>query len=110
MRRSIESGQFTSWAFSENVRRLGLVSSMGTVGDAYDNAPMESFWGTVQIELLNRQSWQTTVELSVALVDFFENFYKATRRHSSLGYLTPNEFTDLHSNKTRAEMLQLVVH
>jgi putative transposase len=107
---SDHGSQFTSWAFSENVRRLGLVSSMGTVGDAYDNAPMESFWGTVQIELLNRQSWQTTVELSVALVDFFENFYNATRRHSALGYLTPNEFSDLYSNKTRAEMLQLVVH
>jgi len=107
---SDHGSQFTSWAFSENVRRLGLVSSMGTVGDAYDNAPMESFWGTVQIELLNRQRWRSTVELSVALVDFFENFYNATRRHSSLGYLTPNEFSDLYSNKTRAEMLQLVVH
>ena len=47
--------QFTSWAFTENVRRLGLISSMGTVGDCYDNAPMESFWGSMQIELLNRQ-------------------------------------------------------
>jgi len=83
---------------------------MGTVGDAYDNAPMESFWGTVQIELLNRRNWQTTVELSVALVDFIENFYNVNRRHSSLGYLTPREFAELHSNKTRAEMLQLVVH
>ena len=107
---SDHGSQFTSWAFSENVRRLGLVSSMGTVGDAYDNAPMESFWGTVQIELLNRHNWQTTVELSVALVDFIENFYNADRRHSSLGYLTPKEFAELHSNKTRAEMLQLVVH
>jgi putative transposase len=47
--------QFTSWAFTENVRRLGLTSSMGTVGDCYDNAPMESFWGSMHIELLNRQ-------------------------------------------------------
>ena len=53
--RSIEPGQFTSWAFTEHIRRLGLVSSMGTVGDCYDNAPMESFWGSMQIELLNRQ-------------------------------------------------------
>ena len=69
---------------------------MGAVGDAYD-APMEFFWGTVQIELLNRQGWQTTVELSVAFADFFENLYNATRQHSSLGFLTPNEFTDLYS-------------
>ena len=107
---SDHGAQFTSWAFSENVRRLGLVSSMGTVGDAYDNAPMESFWGSVQIELLDRQSWHSVVELSVALTDYLENFYNTTRRHSSLGYLTPREFSDLHSNKTRAEMLQLVVH
>ena len=107
---SDHGSQYTSWAFSENVRRLGLVSSMGTVGDAYDNAPMESFWGTVQIELLNRQRWRTVVELSVALADYFENFYNEARRHSSLGYLTPREFSDLHSAKSRAEMLQLVVH
>ena len=56
--------QFTSWAFTENVRRLGLVSSMGTVGDCYDNAPMESFWGSMQIELLNRQKWRTKIELA----------------------------------------------
>jgi putative transposase len=107
---SDHGSQYTSWAFSENVRRLGLVSSMGTVGDAYDNAPMESFWGTVQIELLNRQRWRTVVELSVALADYLENFYNEARRHSSLGYLTPREFSDLHSAKSRAEMLQLVVH
>ena len=58
--------QFTSWAFTENVRRLGLLSSMGTVGDCYDNAPMESFWGSMQIELLNRQPWRTKMELGLA--------------------------------------------
>ena len=52
LRRLIEFTQFTSWAFTENVRRLGLVSSMGTVGNCYDNAPMESFWGSMQVELL----------------------------------------------------------
>ena len=67
--------QFTSWAFTENVRRLGLISSMGTVGDCYDNAPMESFWGSMQIELLNRQSWRTNLEFAVAIADYIENFY-----------------------------------
>lgn len=99
---SDHGSQFTSWAFTENVRRLGLTSSMGTVGDCYDNAPMESFWGSMQIELLNRQRWRTNLELAVAIADYIEHFYNPTRRHSALGYLTPNEFDDLHSAKTPA--------
>jgi putative transposase len=94
---SDHGSQFTSWAFTENVRRLGLVSSMGTVGDCYDNAPMESFWGSMQIELLNRQKWRTKLELAIAIADYLEHFYNPARRHSSLGYLTPNEFDDVHS-------------
>jgi putative transposase len=94
---SDHGSQFTSWGFTENVRRLGLLSSMGTVGDCYDNAPMESFWGSMQIELLNRQRWTTKVELSAAMADWIVNFYNPDRRHSSLGYLTPDEFELLHS-------------
>ncbi len=93
---SDHGSQFTSWAFTENVRRLGLTSSMGTVGDCYDNAPMESFWGSMQIELLNRQKWRTKLELGIAMADWIDNFYNPTRRHSSLGYLTPNEFEEKH--------------
>ena len=97
--------QFTSWAFTENVRRLGLLSSMGTVGDCYDNAPMESFWGSMQIELLNRQKWRTKLELGLAMADYIEHFYNSDRRHSSLGYLTPNEFEDLHSTTSQQAIL-----
>jgi putative transposase len=93
--------QFTSWAFTENVRRLGLISSMGTVGDCYDNAPMESFWGSMQIELLNRQKWRTNLELAIAIADYIDHFYNSNRRHSSLGYLTPNEYETVHSTPTQ---------
>lgn len=95
--------QFTSWAFTENIRRFGLMGSMGTIGDCYDNAPMESFWGSMQIELLDRQSWKTVLELSTAMADYIETFYNPTRRHSSLAYLTPNEFEDLHLNNAQTE-------
>ena len=98
---SDHGSQFTSWAFTENVRRLGLTSSMGTVGDC-DNAPMESFWGSMQIELLNRQRWRTNLELAIAIADYIEHFYNPARRHSALGYLTPNEYEHLHSTKTPA--------
>jgi transposase InsO family protein len=97
--------QFTSWAFTENIRRFGLKGSMGTIGDCYDNAPMESFWGSMQIELLNRQSWKTVIELSAAMADYIETFYNPSRRHSSLAYLTPDEFEDLHLRKTQTESL-----
>jgi putative transposase len=65
---------------------------MGTVGDCYDNAPMESFWGSMQIELLDRQTWRTRLELATAMAEYVEHFYNSERRHSSLDYLTPNEF------------------
>jgi transposase InsO family protein len=101
---SDHGSQFTSWAFTENVRRLGLTSSMGTVGDCYDNAPMESFWGSMQIELLNRQPWRTKVELAVAIAEWIEHFYNPTRRHSSLGYLTPDEYEAKHCPQPMAAL------
>ena len=101
---SDHGSQFTSWAFTENVRRLGLVSSMGTIGDCFDNAPMESFWGSMQVELLDRQRWRTVLELAIAIADYIEHFYNPTRRHSSLGYLTPNEFEVLHSTQPQATL------
>jgi transposase InsO family protein len=96
---SDHGSQFTSWAFTENVRRMGLISSMDSVGDCFDNAPMESFWGSMQIELLNRQRWRTIVELTGAIADWLENFYNSERRHSALNYLTPDEFEGLHSTQ-----------
>lgn len=58
---------------------------------------MESFWGTMQIELLNRKAWTMKIELSLAMADLIVNFYSQERRHSSLDYLTPNEFEELRS-------------
>ena len=101
---SDHGSQFTSWAFTENVRRYGLLGSMGTVGDCYDNSPMESFWGSMQIELLNRQRWTTVVELSVAMANYIENFYNLKRRHSSLEYLTPAEFENLKCIETQTSL------
>jgi putative transposase len=84
--------QFTSWAFTEKVRQAGLMPSFGSIGDAFDNAMMESFWSSMQIELLDRKRWKTRVELSNAIFEYIEVFYNRRRRHSSLGYLSPIEF------------------
>jgi transposase InsO family protein len=99
---SDHGSQFSSWAFSERVRQAGLAPSMGTVGDAFDNAMMESFWGRVQTELLNRKKWKTRLELTAALFEYLEIFYNRNRRHSSLGMLTPVEYERLHAETANA--------
>ena len=83
--------QFTSWAFSQKVRDIGLAPSMGAVGSPYDNAVIESFWGRMQVELLNRRRWKTRIELANAIHDYIELFHNTRRRHSALGWRTPAE-------------------
>ena len=83
--------QFTSWAFSHNLTQAGISPSMGAVGSAYDNAIMESFWGRLQVELLNRRRWKTRIELAGAIHDYIELWHNTRRRHSSLGMRTPAE-------------------
>ncbi len=90
--RPIESTQFTSWGFSERAVNYGLLPSMGTIGDCFDNAVIESFWSRVQVELLDRQFWKTRLQLSTAMFDYIEVFHNRQRRHSSLGMLSPVEF------------------
>lgn len=84
--------QFTSWTFTERARKAGLLPSLGTVGDPYDNAVIESFWGRMQTELLNRQRWRTRIELANAIFEYIEGFHNRRRRHSALGWMTPLQF------------------
>jgi transposase InsO family protein len=84
--------QYGSWAFTKRAKDSGLVPSMGSVGDCYDNAMMESFWSRMQVELLNRQRWRTRIELANAIFDYLEIFHNRQRRHSRLGMLTPIEY------------------
>ena len=81
--------QFTSWVFGKKLRDAGLLGSMGSIGDAYDNAMIESFWGSMQLELLDRQKWTSRQQLANAIFDWIERFYNPTRRHSQLGYKSP---------------------
>jgi putative transposase len=77
---SDHGSQYTSWAFGQRLRTVGLLASMGTVGDCYDNAMMESFWGTLQLEILDRQPWKTRDELANAI------FVEAAVRRSEFGF------------------------
>ena len=90
--------QYTSWAFTRRALDSGLVQSMGSIGDCYDNGQMESFWARMQVELLNRKRWNTRLELANAMFEYLEIFHNRQRRHSSLGMLSPIEFERRHAN------------
>lgn len=66
---SDQGPQFTSWAFTRRAKDSGLVPSMGSVGDCYDNSMIESFWSRMQVELLDRQRWRARVELANAMFE-----------------------------------------
>ncbi|OLT35442.1 transposase, partial [Actinomadura sp. CNU-125] len=88
--------QYTSWAFGKRLRDAGLLGSMGTVGDCYDNSMMESFWGTMQLELLDSRIWKTREELAGAVFEWLECWYNPYRRHSSIGMHSPVTFEGLN--------------
>jgi putative transposase len=94
---SDHGSQYTSWAFGQRLRAAGLLPSMGTVGDCFDNAMMESFWGTMQLELLDTKEWSTRDELANAIFEWIECWYNPNRRHSSIGMHSPVTFETLHT-------------
>jgi putative transposase len=81
--------QYTSLAFGSRCREAGIRSSMGSVGDAYDNALCESFFATLECELLDQLRFATPAAARLAVFDFIEGWYNPRRRHSSLEYLSP---------------------
>ena len=88
--------QYTSLAFGARCRERGVALSMGSVGDCFDNAMAESFFATLECELLDRTTLSTHAEARAALFEFIEGWYNTRRRHSSLGYQSPLEFERLH--------------
>lgn len=88
--------QFTSWAFTRRALDSGLAPSMGSIGDCFDNAVIESFWARMQVELLDRQRWSTRVELGNAIFEYLEIFHNRKRRHSALGMLTPVDYEKMN--------------
>ena len=81
--------QYTSYAFGKRCREMKVMPSMGSVGDAYDNAMAESFFATLERELLNRRRFRSQAEARLAVFEWIEGWYNPHRRHSSIGYLSP---------------------
>ena len=93
---SDQGSQYTSIEFGNRCRKAGVRPSMGSVGDCYDNAMAESFFATLECELLDRCRFKTHGNARNAVFDFIEGFYNPQRRHSSLGYLSPMAFERHH--------------
>jgi putative transposase len=93
--------QYTSWAFGQRLRAAGLLGSMGAVGDALDNAVAESFFASLQTELLDRRPrWRTRRQLASAVFEWVECFYNPVRRHSTLDYRSPIDYEQQHHAAT----------
>jgi putative transposase len=89
---SDQGSQYVALGFGQQARDAGIAVSMGSRGDCYDNAVAESFFATIKKELVHRQPWPSRRDLSSAVFEYIEAFYNRHRRHSTLGYLSPEEY------------------
>ncbi len=93
---SDQGAQYTSIAFGKRCREAGVRPSMGSAGDCYDNALCESFFATLESELINRRSFRTHKEARLAIFSYIEGWYNPHRRHSSIAYHAPIVYEKLH--------------
>lgn len=91
--------QYTSYAFGKRCREAGVMPSVGSAGDAYDNAMAESFFATLERELLNRRRFKSQAEAKMAVFEYIEGWYNPHRRHSALGYRSPVNFERAHQRE-----------
>ena len=94
---SDQGTQYTSVAFGLRCQEMRVRPSMGSVGDCFDNAMAESFFATLECELLDRRRFKSQAEAEIAVFDFIEGWYNPQRRHSSLGYLSPMNYEQHHA-------------
>ena len=99
---SDQGSQYTSVIFGKRCAEMGVRPSMGSVGDAYDNAMAESFFATLECELIDRRSWKTHTEARHAIFTWIEAWYNPKRRHSSIGQISPIEFERKHEQSKQA--------
>jgi putative transposase len=93
---SDQGSQYTSIEFGSRCRKLGVRPSMGSVGDAYDNGMAESFFASLECELIDRRSFRSKAEARVAVFTYIEGWYNPRRRHSALGRISPINFERSH--------------
>jgi putative transposase len=91
---SDRGSQYTSVEFGSRLKEAGLLPSMGSVADAYDNSMAESCVSTLKRELIHRRSWPNRQSARTAIFEYIEGFYNTRRRHSALGHLSPSEYEE----------------
>jgi putative transposase len=96
---SDRGSQYTSLAFGKTLSEAGVLQSMGRRGDAFDNAVAESFFATLETELFDRSNFTSRDQARLQVFDFIEGFYNPRRRHSALGYLSPENYERRESEK-----------
>ena len=89
---SDHGSQYTSFVFGQRCQEAGIVPSMGSVGDCFDNAMAESFFATLECELIDRERFETREIARTKIFDYLETWYNPRRRHSSIDYLSPMEY------------------
>ena len=99
---SDQGSQYTSIEFGRRCKKMGVRPSMGSVGDAYDNAMAESFFASLECELIDRRSFQTKAEARMAVFTYIEGWYNPRRRHSALGRVSPLTFERSHTEPQSA--------
>ena len=97
---SDQGSQYSALAFGQRCKAAGVRPSMGSAGDCFDNAMCESFFATLECELLNRRSFKSQVEARMAIFEFIEGWYNPRRRHSAINYLSPIDFERTYRQNT----------
>src|SRR5712691_2896184 len=108
LRGPLEFAQYTSLAFGKTLRESGLVASMGSRGDAFDNAACESCISTLKVEWIKRHRYESRDQARLSIFRYIETFYNPRRRHSSLGGISPDEFERRLQNRRQEQEIDTI--
>ena len=98
---TLQGSQYTDQAYQAMLKDHGIRASMNGVGTWYDNAPMESFFGTLKSEWVYHHLYHTRDEAKADVFYYIESFYNRRRRHSALDYLSPQDYEQLYYERER---------
>ncbi len=99
---SDRGSQYCALGYRELLEQFGMQASMSRKGNCYDNAPMESFWGSLKNELIHHQHYATRADAKAAIQEYIESFYNRQRRHSRLGNISPALFAENFNRQSQA--------
>ena len=108
LRRPIESAQYTSGDYTQTLDDHGVLASVGSVGDAYDNALAESFVDSFKTELITDRVWRSRLQLELAVAEYI-GWYNSARLHESLGDIPPAEYEQLHADREATTLVGATV-